>query len=487
MAAVPSGLLLAVTQHVSADVASVPLLWVVPLTVYLGTFVIAFAKPTQGCPPALGRISLLAVLPLVLTLPIALWSSAWLIAGLVINIGAFGLLALAVHYELSARRPPAERLTEYYLWIAVGGLVGGIGVALASPLIFDSITEYPLFLIAALAVLWFAPFAKGSSRRRLPVFLGIATVAMVLLFLLGVVGPWSLLVAAIAAGSLITYMVSRSQPRVFIATMAGILALLMLMSLRPSLHQDRSFFGVLRVTEDEGRHDLVHGSTIHGSQQFEPSASTEPTFYYRRDGGVGRLMDVLTLEGPQRHIAVVGLGAGTLASYGRDIDTITFYEIDQSVLEIAENPELFTFLSSAESDVSTNIVDGRLGLATSSDQYDLIVLDAFSSDAIPVHLLTKEAVEVYAKKLTPSGVVAIHITNRYFDLKPIVARVGTEVGFDVHAYETTESLWVVLSNPDGVESAIANELTAWDHTPASTTTPLWTDDYANLLSALTGF
>ncbi|MCL1594221.1 MAG: fused MFS/spermidine synthase [Actinomycetia bacterium] len=489
LAAVPSGLLLAVTQHISTDVASIPLLWVIPLTIYLATFVIAFSKPTDGCPPTLGRVAALMVLFVVALLPLTLTSSAWLIIGLVVNLGAFGLVALAIHFELAGHQPPASQLTDYYLWIAVGGLVGGIGVALVAPIIFNSVAEYPLLLAAALGIFWWTPFAHKSANRRYPKYVAGATILAVLLVgLFEGSGVSRFLLLAIAVGGSVTYLASQSQPRVFIATVAAIIPIVVMMAAsQPTLHQMRSFFGVLRVTESDGTHNLENGSTIHGSQQFDPAISVEPTSYYKRDSGVGRIMQALTADAAPRRIAVVGLGAGTLATYGRTSDYIEFFEIDQAVLDIADNPDYFTYLSDTQASVTTNIIDGRIGLSNSDGNFDLIVLDAFSSDAIPVHLLTREAVGIYADQLSPTGVIAVHISNRHFDLEPVVSRVASEFGLQSHVLRTAESNWVLLSDPNNIGPSIAAELVSWIEARTSAKTPLWTDDYTNLLSTFIGF
>jgi len=483
MAAVPSGLLLAVTQHISTDVASIPLLWVVPLTIYLATFVVAFGKPTTGCPPGLGRVALIATILLAATVS---FGARWLTVGLVVNLGAFAVLALAVHFELAGRRPSADRLTEYYLWISIGGLVGGVGVALISPAVFNRVTEYPLLIIAVLAILWWAPFARRSTNKRYPIYAGLLTVLVVAGFALGVFRPWILAASVIAICGSATYLISQKRPRVFIATMAGVLAIMALVS-ESSLQETRSFFGVLRVYERDGLHVLMHGTTVHGAQEFLPDISIEPRTYYRRDTGIGHVMKALTHDGPARRFAVVGLGAGTLAAYGRPIDAFDFYEIDRAVVRIAEDPSLFTFLTDSTPAISVHVVDGRIGLQNSGGSFDLIVLDAFSSDAIPVHLLTNEAVTAYLTKLSPSGVLAVHISNKFFNLEPVVARLGSESGLDSYVYRTPDSVWMILSRPTSVDPTIAEELHRWVAVPVSPGTPLWTDDYVNLLAALKGF
>jgi hypothetical protein len=483
LAAVPSGLLLAVTQHISTDVASIPLLWVAPLTIYLATFVVAFGRPKQGCPPSLGRIALIAVIPLAATLS---FGSRWLILGLLLNLTAFAVLALAVHFELSGRRPAAKHLTEYYLWIAVGGLVGGVGVALIAPVVFNRVTEYPLLLIAVLMVLSWVPFTQPSTHKPYAIYAGLLTTALVALFALDILRPWTLVAVVVAIGGSATYVIAEKRRRVFIVTMAGVLAIMALVS-QPSLHQDRSFFGVLRVFEMDGLHVLVSGSTVHGAQTFHPELDTEPRAYYRRGTGIGRLLKAVTSDDSPQRVAVVGLGAGTLATYGRSTDHFEFFEIDRSVLDIAEDTTLFTYLADSDAEVKVRIVDGRIGIQESNSRFGLVVLDAFSSDAIPVHLLTREALDIYLEKLAAGGVVAINISNKYFDLKPTLARLGAEFGLDSHVYETPDAVWMALSLAESLTEPVSEELRHWKLVPVPAGTSLWTDDYANLLTTLKRF
>ncbi len=484
-AAVPSGLLLAVTQFISTDVASIPLLWVVPLTIYLATFVVAFAKPIAACPPIVRTIALASVVPVMLSIPIGLWSSWWLVIGIAVHLAGFGMLIQAVHFELAALRPNAWRLTEFYVWVSIGGLVGGVAVALVAPLIFNDVIEYPLLLAAALVVLRRDGRTPERTVAATGIFVGLIAAAAAVSFLvsLGVVSQVTgiLLIAGAAL-----FVVLVRWPQSFIWLSVGILGLMAITAVQPTLHQTRSFFGVLKVTEVDGFHRLVHGSTTHGQQQFEPEISTVPTIYYEPDGGVGRLMRA-TDEIANRRTAVVGLGAGTLASYNDADDEMWFYEIDQAVVDIAEDPAFFTFLDDASGLIVTEVVDGRVGMAESGGGFDVVVLDAFSSDAIPIHLLTSEAIAMYIDRMEPTGAIAVHITNRYFDLEPIVARVGGANGLVSYSLTTKYSTWIVLVDEGQVDGSIAAELATWKPIAADPGTPLWTDDYANLLSAIEGF
>jgi SAM-dependent methyltransferase len=288
-------------------------------------------------------------------------------------------------------------------------------------------------------------------------------------------------VLGVGAGA--AYLAAR-HPRRAAAALAALVAVTILVDDRPSLAESRTFFGVYRVrTDDRGRHVFEHGTTIHGQQYFDPDPRTEPLTYYTRDSGVGRLFDALHEDGRDLDVGVVGLGAGTLAAYGRPGDRIDFFEIDGEVVRLAADPDLFTFLRDSPATVTTTVGDGRLALAEGDRPLDLLVLDAFSSDAIPVHLLTAEAMQEYRRRLAPGGVIAVHISNRFFDLAPIVARLGEEIGFDAHRRDTPVSSWMLLS-PTDAPNTVTAETRRWDAVQTGPDVPLWTDDFSNLLSAL---
>jgi spermidine synthase len=483
LAAVPSALLLAVTQHISTDIAAIPLLWVVPLALYLGSFVVAFAKPTSGPSRNLRLAALASPIFMVSVMLTPAHSTRWLFVAIVTSLTAFTFLSLAINFELAARRPPISDLTEYFLWISVGGLVGGVLVAIAAPIVFRSVVELPILLVAALMIITAPKEMPIPSIRRILV----PTVAVLagFLFVLGGLQENPIWLAVAIVGALLLLYALRKHMPTFAAFLIGAILLASLVTPGSTLHQDRSFFGVLRVSDSEGVHSLAHGSTIHGSQQFAPEISLQPTTYYQTDSGVGRLMTALTAGGNARKMGIVGLGTGTLAVYGRDIDQIDFYEIDQKVVEIAENPDFFTFLADSASVVEISVVDGRLGLAASLGGYDMIVLDAFSSDSIPVHLLTKEAFEIYVDKLNPDGVLAVHVSNRHFDLEPVVQNVAADQGLSTSVLTTDGSKWLAVysATASGPAVAEATEWSAATHKDAL----VWTDDYADVLSALNGF
>lgn len=491
LAAVPSGLLLGVTRHLSTDVAAVPLLWVLPLLAYLGTFVVAFRR---GTPPSSGllRASLLLSVPLVATMVSGIGSALVAVA---IGLGGFTLLALVCHSCLAADRPGTDWITSYYLWISFGGAVGGISVALVAPVVFSRVTEYPLLVLAALVVV--ARTARGgrvvgavpadSSRRSRVGTASLVALVAVTCVVIARQGPehTDLMAQVLVVGGAVVYVVART-PRRIAGALAALVVVAIVVDGRPGLTESRTFFGVYRVSvDDDGRHVFEHGTTIHGEQEFEPAPSTRPLTYYTTDSGVGRVLTALTSDPAPLDVAVVGLGAGTLATYGRVGDHLDFYEIDGEVVRIARDPRLFTFLRDTEASVSTVVGDGRLELARSERELDLLVLDAFSSDAIPVHLLTAEAMDDYRRRLAPGGVIAVHISNRFFDLAPIVSRLGGEVGLEARRLSTSVSTWMLLSGDDAPVT-VRREVDGpdWDVVTPDASVPLWTDDYSNLLSTL---
>jgi spermidine synthase len=285
---------------------------------------------------------------------------------------------------------------------------------------------------------------------------------------------------AVAVGALIVF-VAAGFSRVSIAVLAAAAVVLAFVGGEPVLHQERSFFGVVSVLEVGDEHVLVHGTTVHGRQQFEPMPSPEPLAYYRSGSGIERLM--ASIPGVEREFAMVGLGAGSLAGWGRDGDVMRFYEIDQQVVDIAQDPALFTHLADTDADVDVEVVDGRIGLERSDGGFDLIVLDAFSSDSVPTHLLTLEAMRVYRDRLSPGGAIAVHVSNRYFDLAPVVGRIAIELGAEAWSFSNGSSVWVAVAERGGVSPAIAAELETWEPVDPSRAS-LWTDDYVNVLGTL---
>ncbi len=477
-------LFMGVTHELCLDVASVPFLWIGPLALYLVTLIVCFGR--EGAYRPVWMIALAIVSGALLLVMAGRAQGDSLAAGrsLVVQIGLHaGLLfggCMAMHGELYRMRPPASALTLFYLCVAGGGALGGLFVGLAAPRLFPGYWELPLG--AALCWgLWLAAQARardGALRRRAGLrVLAVATTV------------------ALAAGAIGLGQAARSKTMV---------------------SQQRTFFGILRVNETDrddprrARRSLYSGRTQHGTQFLAPSARREPTAYYGHTTGVGLLL-ASRAPGAETRLGVVGLGVGTLAAYGRPGDTIRFYEIDPAVLRIASDSERFTFLSDSEAEIAHVLGDARLALeaevARSAPRYDVLVVDAFSSDAIPVHLATREAMALYVERVGARGVVAMHVSNRHLDLVPLVMRLGAEQGLAgvvvrnplMRETLSQRATWVLLS-PDvarlnaivarmqrrmralGIEGGTVRFSQPTRERLAAA--PIWTDDYSNLFGVL---
>ncbi len=513
LAALPSSLLMGVTTHLTTDVAPVPLLWVVPLALYLLSFVIVFAGWPEAARRVVGRVAPALLVFLVVALLTAATEPITLVAG--VHLAAFFGVALLCHGELTHDRPAKEHLTTFYLAMSAGGVLGGLFNALVAPVIFSrfGLVEYPLAVVLAGLV---RP-ARGGSLAPLRVrpwdvmlvlaFLVVAA-ALVLTVPLFVPTPTdpdspdALTVRLIRGGlmfglpAVVAFALVRNPAR-----FAGCLAVLLFagrLDAGPhgeTLLVERNFFGTLRVTRSaDGKFvRLVHGTTQHGAQRADEPGPPRPLMYYHRNGPVGRLFAKLPAE-RKRRVAVVGLGCGAMAAYTEPGQEWTFYEIDPAVVRIASDPAYFTFLSECKVAPRVVLGDARRQLAKEPDgHFDLIALDAFSSDAIPVHLLTREALALYARKLAPGGVLAFHLSNRYLDLPPLVARLGaahdppfaTKVDRDVPSERDREdgkfpSVWAVLARDPADLGGVAKDPHWQAERPRPG--PVWRDDFSNLLA-----
>ncbi len=504
----PSGLMLGVTSYLSSEIAVVPLLWIIPLALYLLTFVLVFAQRQAIPRPLLVRALPIIFVALVMVLNTRATQP---IAGLMLlHLAAFFVATLLCHGALAADRPDASHLTEFYLWMSVGGVLGGLFNALLAPVLFRTITEYPLTLLLvcllALSPLptTAGPLATASPSRRAtlddllwPAVLGIATVA--LLFALGSAlhRPNPALTALVfGAPALVCFLFSR-RPLRFVL---GLAALLFAGTFYHgeqgrALHTERSFFGVHRVTLDPTGHYhlLVHGNTLHGQQSLDPARRREPLTYYHRTGPIGQILTTFASE-PSKRIGAVGLGTGSLAAYAALRQPWTYFEIDPVVERLARDPRYFTFLRDSPADLRLILGDARLTLASASDgAFDVFVLDAFSSDAIPVHLVTREALALYQRKLAPHGLLACHISNLHLDLEPVFANLArdahlaclvrddTVVSPEESALGKAPSVWLVMARQTADLAPLARD-PRWR--PARHDThAVWTDDYSSLLAA----
>jgi len=450
IAFVPSSLMLGVTTHVSTDIAAIPLFWTVPLAVYLGTFVVAFGRTSHRPPRLTALLAAALCLPVLLvvagTWDATVWASVLLDLALLVTAG------LAAHGRLAATRPAVEHLTGFYLLVSLGGALGGLLNGLVAPLVLDRPLEYPV--VVALVPL----LAVGLSGR--------ATVTPVTPRRLAIAqAPMAWMAAVLVVGFVgQEYLTGRV------------------------LLRERTFFGSYRVTDDGQRRLLSHGTTAHGWEHRSGRWAGEPTSYYTRSGPVGEVMSAYRATPLLDRVAVVGMGVGTMAAYGETGRRMDFYEIDPVMVDIARSR--FGFLRRSEADVRVVVGDGRRSLARAPDPaYGLVVLDAFSSDAIPAHLLTQEAVRIYRSTLVPGGLLAVHVTNRHLDLVPVLAAQAVELGMAavVRRDDTADppgavSTWVVLARRDADLDRLRTR-PEWGPAVAGSTRA-WTDDYSSLLQVL---
>lgn len=527
LAFVPSSLMLAVTSYITLDIAAVPLLWVIPLALYLLSFILVFARWPLLLHKAMILIMPLAVLLLIFTMLGEI--KMRVTTTIALHLVAFFLVAMVCHGELARRRPSPRYLTEFYLLMSLGGVLGGLFNALVAPMVFWGILEYPIAMVLACLLLprWnpdgqpllnhlfpgtMPKWVSNVLDFVLPIAFGTAVLGF-LVFLGGGLGEKSALRGAhdlvIRGMKWLVQKASRGEytddhfSRVRSIVMYGLPVLVCYACVpRPLrfglcvaalflagaqwekikdrdrddhvLHQERTFFGVLTIKDapynddssDEEqvfrRHSLLNGDIMHGEEIFSPELEGQPITYYHKTGPIGQLFS--SFQGPyaKHHLAVIGLGSGTMACYDQPGREITFYDINPAVVRIAQNPDYFTFWSNCQPTPHLVLGDARLKLEQAPDHgYDVIVVDAFSSDAIPIHLITREAIELYFRKLTEArpdqhqlygGVLMVHISNRYLDLRPVLSNIAQDLRlFGMVEYDRNEaapgktsSEWVLL-------------------------------------------
>lgn len=513
LAAVPSTWMLAVTSYFTTVIRPIPLLWVIPLALYLFSFAVVFARRPLISRYWLNRLFPFYALPLLGMVLLGGGGPLWLLA--ILHFGAFFLGALLCHGELAADRPAAGHLTEFYWWLAVGGATGGLLTALVAPLVFNDFFEYPLAIIGA--ALLRPALARGASRRArvadywLPATLLAALLLVTgLMSVTGVLGKLNQLVLPNATtGSdllriLIVFAIPAAVSAAFswrpirfgLATAAMLLLALVPLGSQPVIFQQRDFYGVHKVVSDPAgtRHALIDGGTIHGLELWDPRMRDIPASYYSGSGPVGDLFSAEQPADGNWSVAVIGLGAGAMACYARPQQSWTFYEIDPVVAQIARDPSLFTFMRDCTPQANIVLGDGRLTIARAPDHsYDLIVLDAFGSDSVPVHLITREAIQLYLSKLRPGGVLLFNISNKYVDLASVLAgeaanlalvgyqRTDTDVTAEQAAAGKFPSAWLVMATADANLAGIPINPT-WRALHANPQQPVWTDDFSDVLT-----
>lgn len=626
LAFAPSSLLLGVTTFISTDLAAVPLLWVIPLALYLLSFVLVFSRATSLPYRAARQLKGLldrglgALLPgwlarlvqgpigwlvellnphrlmlllqpfVILVLLIVFYTSVYyatMAKVVLLHLVAFFLTAMVCHGELARTRPKTEHLTEFYLWMSVGGVLGGMFNALVAPLAFPTVVEYPLMVAVAcmlrptlrvprwpmlarwldllLPAALFGILAGlialnrceragqpgncwiGPLNQRLEAWIPLEKVNQTLARTFHIPastlpGTWNLeeQYAVLILGGLVAFLFQLRPVRLGLGFGAVLLVNFLwygpgsysvdyvedgLRVIRKDLYGTRTFFGVVRVLMEkqialaegdqqggEGQtvyhsHTLRHGTTDHGEQRFDHGWQREPiSYYFRRNeladldnSPLGEVFERLIDPQQHREVGVAGLGTGTIACYGKAGQRITFFEIDPAIQKIAENPALFTYLNDSDAQIEVKLGDARLSIGKESDgKFDMLIFDAFSSDAIPIHLLTQEAVELYLQKLKPEGILLFHISNRHLDLAPVLGNLARELGLVARRREDSAppeqqalwrqvgrsgSDWVLLVRHPKRLGPLASE-EHWETIPFDQQVRIWTDDYSNILSVL---
>jgi hypothetical protein len=500
LAFVPSSLLLGLTQFISTDIAAVPLLWIVPLTLYLLTFILVFSTWAERIRPLM-----LAAQPAILTVFIAYsfinpaTLPYWL--DLILHLLAFFLAVMVCHGELAKSRPHPQYLTQFYLLMSFAGMLGGLFNTFVAPFIFNSVYEYPLMIVAALLL---RPGFFKDKWFLQPIFPVLVLITGLTIYFsteqlfdyLDLIGGALILLAGVS------YSLRHSPIGLGLLTGVILLFTLGLHSMASNtIYQERTFFGVMSVREtmipDENQRpekvrELYHGTTKHGAQRLTAANVTTPLTYYSRPGPIGQVFAEFDSENQHWHVGAVGLGAGALACYTKEGQLWRFYEIDPLVVEVAQNPAWFTYLSRCNKQAEMIVGDARQSLLKEADaSFDLLIMDAFSSDAVPTHLLTREALQLYFSKLKDTGLLAFHITNRHLALKKVLADHVNELHLaalmqefkpetDVPLVIATD--WVVIAKqPERLQRLQQSRLGHWQKLPLTFGLQPWTDDFTHII------
>ncbi|MCK5871265.1 MAG: fused MFS/spermidine synthase [Methylococcales bacterium] len=510
LAFVPSSLLLGLTNFISTDIASAPLLWIIPLTLFLFSFVLVFSGWGHKIHPFMVNFQPIVLLPFIaysFVNPALL--PYWL--DLALHLLAFFMAIMVCHGELAKARPTTEHLTKFYLIMSFAGMLGGMFNTFVAPFVFNAVYEYPIMIVLALllrpSVLMNAEFGTEKLKPLLlqalfPILLLIAGLSFYTMtdnfprYLDSIGGALILLTG-------MTY--AFRQQAITLALLTGTLLFFSIglhSSLSHTIYQKRSFFGVFSVREamlrDENNkpekyHELFHGTTKHGAQRLSAPLKTTPLMYYSQQGPMGQLFKAFEKDNARWVIGSVGLGAGALACYAKPKQQWTFYEIDPLVVEIAQNTQYFHYLDLCAKQSTMKIGDARLSLHAEPDQkFDLLILDAFSSDSVPIHLLTQEAMQLYFNKLKPNGILAFHITNRHLDIKKVLANHAQQLKLAalIQAFKPknpppliTATDWIMMAKNTHTLARLKQSREGhWQQLPLYFNMKPWTDDFTNLLA-----
>ena len=497
LSAIPSALLLAVTNYILTDIASLPIFWVIPLSLYLLTYIIAFSGVNYRFFNYLWRLSAFLLTFLLLCLIVGANEPHWLLISL--HLVLFFSISLLLHIKLASLKPIETLLTKYYLSISLGGMLGSLVISFVPPIFFKTTIEYPLLLILFTFVYGFIIHKEERLNIKdcLNALIALSLV-MICFYCFSTLELQQNISILLIYGPafMFAYSTYGESKRFSLVLLTIFLSTQINNSSREDiLFRARNFFGSVRVVADKERNcnTFYHGNTKHGMQCFEKD-ETKPLTYFSNTGPLPGLI-AYNDQIKSRFFAIIGMGVGSIGYYVNQTDKLDYFEIDPLVKEIANNQDYFTLIANTKSqNVNSYIVDGRIGLSKSINYYDVIIVDAFSSDSIPTHLLTKEAIEVYQSRLTEKGIIIFHISNRFFDLSGILGRLADELGFSAYRssdFQITEdktknginpSDWIILvrnensrSNPEILSKLLkVNNISS----------PLWTDQYANIFSIL---
>lgn len=500
LAFIPASLLFGVTNYITTEIAPTPLLWTIPLALYLVTFVLAFAGrhliPVRFSGVALGGLALL------LTLVLAANATEPTSAIVLVHLCFFFVAATICHNKLAAGRPSAAHLAGFYLCVAIGGMLGGLFNTLMAPIAFNSIVEYPLVIVLACLV-QVENIREGSRVDHMfdliwPVGIGVLSVVLAFLVEGSELSPVVAVAIAFGAPLVIINHRFRNRPvRFALALGAVMLASVVYSEMQNrTLHAERNFFGTLsvRLDPETSTRVLFHGNTIHGRQFIADAYQREPLSYFHREGPLGQIFDAFNSNAASPNVAVVGLGTGSMACYSFPGQHWTFYEINPAVISIAQTPDYFSYLQKcAAGSLDVVLGDARLQLQNAPDRhYGLIVLDAFNSDAIPIHLMTQEAIALYTSKLATGGMLAFHISNRSLKLDTVLADVAKRTGATCLSLADGEhnaligkdpSEWLVMAQHSPAFDTLAQN-PRWRVVQTGNGSHAWTDDFSNILSVL---
>jgi len=498
---VPSALMLAVTNHILLNLASVPFLWIIPLAVYLITFMVAFGRRIHLSPALLSRIApivLLLLFPFVAASHTVDARYMWYLVGSHILILLIG--ALLCHTALAARRPDPQHLTEFYFWVALGGALGGAFTAVIAPFVFNTVIEYPL-LVALIA--FFRETGESDTRIKggdlmFPAALGFFVIGASKVLQWANVDITTDYITTVLVDLVIILTAYLFRLRAFRFGLAMAVLIMTYHSVLPQFYGSsqfiftaRDFFGVKGVKFDGGTNSrrLLHGDTLHGLESLDAELVGQPLSYYHETGPVGDVMKMLSRRADQQ-IGVVGLGTGSMAGWTAPYRHITFFDIDPQIYDIAS--KYFTFLGRCAKKCDVVLGDGRLSIERMNDgMFDMLMLDAFNSDSIPAHLVSREAIQMYLSKLKPNGLLMFHVSNRYMDVEGLICAAVTDASLEALVRDDEERQnWlkarshfvVAAKNAEALGSLEEDE--NWLRVEKPARIHPWTDDYSNMLEIL---